>query len=63
MNYEDFEITWGEFKKKLEEQGIKDETKIAYIDMHGDWNPKIHFHIDGSCNVTDGESRDPLDKE
>lgn len=28
-------MTWGEFKKQLEEEGVTDEMSLAYIDISG----------------------------
>jgi len=29
-------MTWGEFKKRLEQQGVEDGDKLDYIDWHDD---------------------------
>lgn len=39
------EMTWGEFKKKLEEHGVKDEYFINYIDFSGETPEEIEIHI------------------
>jgi len=28
-------LTWAEFKKRLEDAGVKDDTEIRYIDVNG----------------------------
>lgn len=30
-------ITWGQFKKAAEEQGIKDDSVLDFIDWSGPW--------------------------
>jgi len=37
-------MTWKDFKKAVEDQGVKDETKIEFIDWGGDFcEVKVNF--------------------
>ncbi len=43
-------MTWGEFKKMIEDEGIKDDNEICWIDVSGlDGKPKINIkkELDG----------------
>ena len=44
-------LTWGEFKAKMENATVKDETVISHIDWNGDTEPDIHFYPDGSVRI------------
>lgn len=51
-NFGNTEITWGEFKKVLEERGITDDMKIWYIDVSfpdKDLMVSLPDRIDGFC--------------
>ncbi len=56
-------ITWAEFKAKVEEQGVKDDSLVSYIDMHGEYFPVATVHEDGSFWVEDGIRKIPWDTE
>jgi hypothetical protein len=32
--WEDSSVTWGEFKRAVEDRGVKDEDEIKYIDTY-----------------------------
>jgi hypothetical protein len=40
-------LTWGEFKAKVEEQGVTDEDTFLYIDAPGDGPPVVSREDDG----------------
>jgi hypothetical protein len=38
-------MTWAEFKAQMEAAGVKDDTEVDYIDIHGgDRDLEIRFH-------------------
>lgn len=34
-------MTWGEFKKQVEDSGVRDDTEIEFIDTSGSYSGKI----------------------
>lgn len=53
----DKELTWGEYKKLIEDQGVTDDMEIGYIDAGGGRFPKVETYQGGfGFNVTDGDS-------
>lgn len=36
-------MSWGEFKKKVESQGVKDEMIMEYIDVDGFNEPNVEL--------------------
>lgn len=45
-------MTWGEFKKKIESQGVEDDDKINYIDWAFDCEePVVEFDHVGNFSV------------
>jgi hypothetical protein len=34
-------VTWGEFKQKVEAQGVIDDTKLGYIDCSWDYDQDV----------------------
>lgn len=75
MSRDKWVITWGEFKKIVESQGVTDDLKISYIDMNGEHDPKVDIgnfksniigiDYEKRCTITDGEDRtaDDVDQE
>ncbi len=48
-------MTWGEFKKAIERQGVEDADRVNYIDWHDDGvfeGPVVKFETTGSFDVT-----------
>ena len=46
-------ITWGEFKRDVEDQGVTDDVQIAWIDTAGlDGRPTVSFAPDGKIEIT-----------
>ena len=39
-------MTWGEFKDKIEAQGVQEDTRIFYIDVHCPYKPEVTFGHD-----------------
>jgi hypothetical protein len=46
-------INWGEFKKKVEAQGIEDHHEIQYIDITGFDIPSVHIRYTNKLEVVD----------
>jgi hypothetical protein len=46
-------ITWGEFKKRVEDEGIKDHYQIRYIDITGFDTPGVHINYTNKLEVVD----------
>lgn len=44
-------MNWGEFKKYVESEGVKDETVIDYIDTIGDEVLAVDIKEGGVCIV------------
>ena len=41
-------MTWKEFKDSVEEQGVRDNTEIGYIDWLGHYKPEVDRSEDDS---------------
>lgn len=46
-------MTWGEFKEKLQQRGVTDDTPIDFIDYASVWGEDVNltFNADGSATV------------
>jgi hypothetical protein len=52
-------MTWAEFKKSLEDKGVRDDDKVSYIECHPEFRiPKVMRWADGSFYAWDGKSND-----
>jgi len=38
-------MTWEQFKKEVEEQGVKNDTELGYIDVNGGYHPQVELFI------------------
>lgn len=56
------ELTWGEWKKSVEEQNLKDSDLISFIDIDGEQVPIVKRAKDGSVSITGKYPRD-VDEE
>ena len=50
-------MTWGEFKKFLEENGVTDETAFFRLDYTEGESLELIFGADGKFNVTGSSAR------
>lgn len=39
-------MTWGEFKKAVEERDVNDDTKVMYIDWSEPWSDKEPVRVE-----------------
>lgn len=46
-------MTWGEFKEKMQQRGVTDDTQIGYIDVGGDDEVDVTFTPEGSVYISD----------
>jgi hypothetical protein len=50
-------MTWGEFKKYVEEQGVKDDMEISYIDSNcGETNTTVEIKKQGPYGNNPGKT-------
>ena len=50
--YEETRVTWGEFKKQVEECRITDDMEVSYIDWGGVDSIQVRINEDKSFTVT-----------
>jgi hypothetical protein len=68
-----WQITWGEFKAKVESQGVTDNLKICWIDMDGEHDPEVKIgdyksevigvNSEKQCTISSGHYRPEKDVE
>ena len=71
MTRDKWTITWGEFKEKVESQGVADDAKIAWIDCNGYNDPEVKVdnyssdeigkNIQKMITISEGEDRREYD--
>jgi len=44
-------ITWGQFKRQVEAQGLNDDTKLSYVDWDSALKPKVIFVFDNRASI------------
>lgn len=59
-------MTWGDWKKTVEDQGVTDQSEVGYVDVYSGDKPQVEVAPNGVVDIdsaSDGEIFDDFDDD